>query len=170
MSRVTLADLAAILRQCPHSARLEVSRGRGMASLPGAVLQQVPGLRLLLLRDCGIKEIQQETFSSLPLLETLDLSRNLLSHLSSSMFLALPRLRILDVSSNLLARVTDLLLPASVVMVDLSCNKLDNRDRNIFGTSSTFQVHLIVYIFINGLRPSNRHSTFKRLLTRSVSS
>ena len=140
MSRITLADLASMLRQCPASAVLEVTRGRGMASLPGAVLQQVPGLRSLHLQDCGIKEIQQETFSSLPLLETLDLSRNLLSHLSSAMFLALPRLRSLNVSSNLLARVTDLLVPASVVIVDFSCNKLDNGDRNIFGGSSTFQV------------------------------
>ena len=143
MSRVTLADLASMLRQCPASAVLEVTGGRGMASLPGAVLQQVPGLRSLLLQDCGITEIQEETFSSLPLLETLDLSHNLLSHLSPAMFLALPRLRSLNVSSNLLTWVTDLLLPASVVMVDLSCNKLDNTDRNIFGTSSTFQVPLL---------------------------
>ena len=142
MSRVRLADLASMLRQCPASGVLEVTGGRGMASLPGTVLQQLPGLRSLHLRDCGITEIQEETFSSLPLLETLDLSHNLLSHLSSATFLALPRLRSLNVSSNLLARVTDLLMPASVVMVDLSRNKLDNTDRNIFGTSTStpFQV------------------------------
>lgn len=92
------------------------------------------------LSENDIEEIQEDTFKGLYRVEQLDISSNKISSVNSLMFSDLNQLNILNLSMNSLETIVNFVLPKSIGLIDLSWNRLDNSQRNIFNSLTPFEV------------------------------
>ena len=92
------------------------------------------------LSENEIEEIQEDTFKGLYRVDKLDISSNKISSVNSLMFSDLNQLNILNLSMNSLETIVNFVLPKSIGLIDLSWNRLDNSQKNIFNSLTPFEV------------------------------
>ena len=92
----------------------------------------------------GPRTQARSVFSGLERLSYIKLSDNKLDHLDNDLLGHLISLSHIDLSRNKISDVSDLHLPPSLQKIDLSFNKIDNNNTNIFPASSTYQVNYAV--------------------------
>lgn len=103
-------------------------------------------LRKLAINHNDLEEIDMDAFDNLNDLEELDLSNNLLSVIPHKALGQLKGLKVLNLGNNTLS-VRYGMFPESLVLLDLSYNKLEN-----FTLKSIISLGNLKYLFLNGNR------------------
>lgn len=120
--------------------------GNKLKALEAKVFTPCKNLRKLILNYNDLEEIDMNSFDNLNDLEELDLSNNLLSVIPHKALGQLKGLKSLNLSNNTLS-VKYGMFPDSLVVLDLSYNKLEN-----FTLKSIISLENLKYLYLNGNR------------------
>jgi Leucine-rich repeat (LRR) protein len=130
---VSLKDLT------PNTEALDLS-GQGLTIIPENI-KQYQNLKILILSDNQISQLNKDIFTGLTNLQYLNLSNNLINQLERNIFQGLMNLQYLDISNNHISNLDQYIFLGrkNLKYLFLDHNKLKQLDRDIFSWLTNLQ-------------------------------